>query len=95
MEIEGTSWRLLAVYDSSRGSGRARKSFRRGTFDLRQVPTKVEGGIVMESGECHVDVQLEDKDAFRLSLGPCDFAGWADLLFHVNAIAIDTLGSAE
>ena len=77
-----TSWRLQLTYDSVLGSGRARKGYRLGTFDLQQVPINVRSGKVKEKGNCHVEVSIADPSRFLMKIGPCGFAGWADVRFH-------------
>jgi hypothetical protein len=79
-------WRLTMVYDSVRGSGRARRSYRTGSFDLRDAPKEIEGGLIADTGMCHVDVEVADPEGFRLDMGPCDFATWADVRFRAELI---------
>ncbi len=80
----GTKWRFALIYDSVYGSGRARKGYRPGTFDLHTVPVDIAGGKVLDRGECHFDVSVVNPAKFRVSVGPCGFAGWADVRFHAE-----------
>jgi hypothetical protein len=75
------------------GSGRARKGYRRGTYDLRDVSVELDGGRIDARGDCHVDVRVDDTDGFRMKLGPCGFAGWADLRVHAARQA--TIGGEQ
>lgn len=79
-----TNWRVSLIYDSVYGSGRARKGYRPGSFDLQHVPMSIEGGSLIESGECHFDVSVADPENFKMTFGPCGFAGWADIRFHAE-----------
>lgn len=89
----GARWRLSVVYDSSFGSGRARKGYRPGTYDLHSVPVTVKGGTVDERGDCHLDVTVSAPKAFSLDIGPCQFADWADIRFHAELFG--TTGGEE
>lgn len=80
----GTKWRFALIYDSVYGSGRARRGYRPGTFDLHTVPVDIAGGKVLDRGECHFDVSVVNPAKFRVSIGPCGFAGWADVRFHAE-----------
>lgn len=80
----GTRWRLSLIYDSIFGSGRARKGYRPGTFDLQSVAVDVKGGKVIKKGACHLDITVNDPQRFRMKFGPCGFAGWADVRFHAD-----------
>jgi hypothetical protein len=84
----GTGWRLSLIHDSVYGSGRARKGYRPGSFDLHDIPMQIEGGVVTGRGACHFDITISVPDAFRMTFGPCGFAGWADVRFHAEIRSI-------
>ena len=82
--VADRTWRLSLIYDSVYGSGRARRGYRPGSFDLHEVPVQIEGGSVIERGDCHFDVSVTDPQGFKMKFGPCGFAGWADVRMHAE-----------
>ncbi len=80
----GTKWRIVIVYDSILGSSRARKSFRRGEFDLESVPCRVTGGRVEARSGCSVTLVVSDPEVFEFHIGPCGFSDWADVRLHAE-----------
>ncbi len=83
-EPPGTKWKVVFVYDSILGSGRARKSFRHGEFDLGSVACRVTGGRVEARGECSLALVVSDPETFDLRMGPCGFSDWADVRLHAE-----------
>jgi hypothetical protein len=90
----GTVWRLAVVYDSVQGSGRARKGYRPGTFDLETAPLNLRGGEVRKRGACHLDVVVSEPDRFELQMGPCGFADWADIRIAAAELGVSAGGDS-
>lgn len=83
----GTVWRLTIVYDSIQGSGRARKGYRPGTYNLEKVSVDITGGKLVKRGACHLDTKVATPKSFSLQIGPCGFAQWADVRIHAQRLS--------
>jgi len=82
-----SAWRMILVYDSFLGSGRARKGHRPDTFNLTEVKSSISGGRITSTGVCYLDVIIDDAASFDLIIGPCGFEGWPDLRVSAQQIA--------
>lgn len=86
----GEEWDVLVVLDSIQGAGRARRSFRQGTFDLRKATLEVAGGSAKVSSECLLQITVNDPAEFALHLRECGLPGWADV--RVQATLTEPVG---
>jgi hypothetical protein len=82
----GSIWRISLFYNSVFGKGRSRKSYRTGLYDLTTIPLHILGGRLVDRGNCHFDVAVDDAKKFTMSVGPCEFPLWADVLLHAERV---------
>ena len=77
-------WRIDLVYDSVNGAGRARKSFRPGSFSLLNAIINTSGGDIVSKSDNSFTAIMRDAEKFRVEIVGIRFAGWADIRVHAE-----------